>query len=263
MNDVKEHTMFLELPYDLQENIYHRLDAKNRIKMRIALPKATKLYNSLREKKLAVTSNYIRKHRNELIAKRKSMSPSIIEFLKSHESEPYIKQYCDEFNIHKDLEIDCVLSDIKNNQVKIDHKYTIIPVNARSMSDALAMYGTSETFLNLYKNQSTRTPLMTLIKSDYDFNSFMFGLFNYKNEGLIQYILQGDYEFKEEIEPFVSTAKSYVESPSIASIFASSCKTMQLIIKYLHPSKSTLDYILDKAEESFNIDTCMLLMNMI
>ena len=256
--------MFLELPYDLQENIYQRLDAKNRTKMRLALPKRTKLYNGTREKKLAVASNYIREHRNDLAAKRKSMSLAIVEFLKAHGSEAYVKQYCDEFNIHPDTEIECIITDIKKNNVKTDHEYEFHQnlYSSRNMSDVLAMYGKSETFLNLHKNKTTRAHLMSMIRCEHEFNSFMFALLNYKNEGLLKFIIQDDYDFKEEIEQCISIAKSYVTRPSIASIFTSSCKSLKLIIDYLQPPKSTLDYVLDSAEESFQIDTCMMLMNM-
>ena len=86
--------MFINIPIELQENIYQRLDAKDRIKMRLALPKNSSLYNRDRDKGLVVASNYIKKNRTKILEKKKYIKPQLLDYLKKHKADVMVKQYC-------------------------------------------------------------------------------------------------------------------------------------------------------------------------
>ena len=249
--------MFLDLPIDLQENIFQRLDAKDRVKMKLALPKKNKIYKADREIKLAITSSFIKKNRSRLLQKQSTLKPCIIEFLKSNIDDITVKQYCDEFGITKDIDPkeNDLVNAIRNNTVCIENKY---------VTDINSFYfnlheSKPDTFTRLYINKSTQKYLIEYLYTD--IFMFLFKLFNHQNRELLQFVLNGDYEFKSDLQPYLDMAIEKTKRFEVISIFTNSKSTLQLIMSHFSISKETIETLIKKAEEEFNVDSWVFLMN--
>lgn len=247
--------MFLDLPIDLQENIFQRLDAKDRVKMKLALPKKNKIYKADREIKLAITSSFIKKNRSRLLQKQSTLKPCIIEFLKSNINDITVKQYCDEFGITKDIDPkeDDLANAIQNNNVCIEKEYVI------SKDYFYNIYKSKpDTFTKLYINKSTQKYFIEFLHNDYQM--FVFNLFNYENKELLQFVLNGDYEFKSDLKPYLDRAIEMIGTKMIG-IFIKRKSTLQLIMSHLSISKETIVQLMEKAEEDFHVESWVFLMN--
>lgn len=236
--------------------------------MKLALPKKSTLYDSKREPKLAIASRYIDKNKKRLHDKKVYLKPGMVEFLKSNINDLYIKQYCDEFGITKSVEPcelnkSCIETAVKHNKVCLDQIYEW-NIDVYDVITALCRSGTVETFNNICKNESTRTPFLAYLDLDINMKSFLFNLVNYTNNGLLHYIMREEYEFKTMLQPSINIAVhrtlEYI-CDSKAVYFPHSPVEWKLIITYFSPSKDQIQILIEKAEENFSVDVWMYLMN--
>jgi hypothetical protein len=259
--------MFLDLPLDLQENIFQRLDAKNRTRMALALPKTSKLYNAKRERRLAIASRYIEKNRGKLRAKEAFMKPVMVEFLKSNMmNDLYVKQYCEEFGINNkqdENDDDDIVEAVKRNRVCPDKEYKLKDmewVDRYTVSNqviwALYYNGTPETFTNLCKNKSTSDAFCTQLEHCLD--KFLFNLVKFQNRALLHFITREDHEMKSRLEPLMPNA---IESLAERCHVFNYVGQFELLTTYFTFSKETIQRMIDSTEENMLVDSWAFLMN--
>ena len=81
------------LPLDIQENIYKRLPPKDRVKLKLVLPKTSaRIYKPKIERKLAVVNNYINKNKVHIKDKTKLIPLNIMSFIKDNQNDNFIKK---------------------------------------------------------------------------------------------------------------------------------------------------------------------------
>lgn len=250
--------MFTDLPRDIQENIFQRLKPEDRIKMKLALPKTSNLYNKNKDKKLAVVSNYFKKNRTNILNKKEYISPLIIEFMNKYKTDHLVQKYRDEFGIKDKIDPDnCdIVIAINNNLFSEDIEYKWS--NPCNIIKAFYIKGTPQLFIKLYNNKSIKDHFIAYLKSYMD--SILFNIIVYENDDLINFIIHGDYEFKNILQEYIDSSIIWNSESNILTIFYTKKQT-QMVLKYFQISSDTLSKMIANAENNLNVDTWEFLMN--
>jgi len=261
------------LPIDIHEIIYKKLPPKDRIKMRLVLPKtSSKIWNPKIERKLAVVNNYINKNKHHLKERTKLIPINIINFINENQNDSYIRDLGKEIDIvihnnkndeGKYQDFNKLLEDIKKNQVdnifeyEFNNNLTLNENFSNLLIRNIYTYSDSTTFEKIYKhpdikelfnvNPSVEPTCSGLIQD------FCFGLINHRNQNLLDYIMtSGKYEW-------INIGKIYMSRPSICQIFAANSSQVQNMLKYFDLSLDSKLAILEKAEENIYEDTALLI----
>jgi hypothetical protein len=265
--------MFTNLPFDIQQFVYTHLDGKTRAKLRIALPKASKIGNKYIEQQLAVTDNFIRRYKHKIHNKEKRIPLNMQSFLKTRACEDaYAKSLCREINMSVDADddrfsncIDVLIRDIKQHELsksKLD-KYLAKNNNRSPVMDldtiGIAVYNalaecTPEEFDLLFNHPYSECVIETVMQRTEYALGFCFNLINTLNESLLAYILD---------HPILSSrfrpAFQEVERPSICSIFHNTLSKVQLMMKYLNLSQESKVTIFEKAELHLSVEVALMM----
>ena len=240
--------MFINLPIELQENIYQRLDAGDRTKMMLALPKQSTLYNKDREKGLAVASKFFNRNRRKIFDKTKFIKPYLLNYLTKYKNDFMIKQFCDEFGVDALTPFQCdLVTAVKNNSVCVDTQY-VWPENQYLILCELYRNGRPDTFTKLYENIYIRDKIINLFLTN--MNDFIYNIINYANKDLLRFVLHGEYIFKDQIQGHIQNTLSHLASFDNLSIFLSKFH-LELISSYVTIPKVTVWKLIELAEEDF------------
>jgi hypothetical protein len=256
--------MFLDLPYDLQEYIYQKLGPKQRLKMRLVLPKDTKLWNAERDRKLLMLKKYIKKRKSDIQTKQKCLNQKVISYINKYKSDSYVKRYYVDFKCDESGTSQGLVFDIRNKRVKKEDTYTsheLSCIDSVEVRNAIVQTDI-QTFSNLIDNPTLHTFIIKLL-SDYDFRGFMFGLVNYKNEELFKHILHSHFNGKETLYQSIQQGIEYLSDIRIASIFVNCTSSLKILTDNIKLSQETLNTLLDKSIENFDIEPTMLLMRIV
>ena len=246
------------LPLDIQENIYKRLPPKDRVKLKLVLPKTSaRIYKPKIERKLAVVNNYINKNKVHIKDKTKLIPLNIMSFIKDNQNDNFIKKLGNEIDIYIDdkddsKDINKFLDDIQKRKIKDVFKYEVKNLQLESFNkliiEKIYSYANIETFEELYKHPD----IIDLFNDENNVTSFIFGLINHQNKELLEHIMTSDkYEW-------INIGKLYINRPTICSIFASNQNQIKEILKYFDISLDSKLQILEKAEENLYEDTALL-----
>lgn len=251
------------LPLDIQENIYKRLDPNDRVKLRLVLPKTSnKIYKPKIERKLAVVNNYINKNKTHIKEKTKLIPLKILSFIKDNQDDYFIKKLgndIDIYNENKDenKDINNFLDDIQKRQIKDVFKYKFvnsqIEKSNKLILEKIIIYANIEIFQELYKHPD----IIGIFNNEYNVEIFIFGLINIQNTELLEYIMTSDkYEW-------INVGKIYINNPYICSIFSSNINKIKEIFKYFDISLNSKLAILESAEENLYEDTALFILKYI
>ena len=255
--------MYTSIPFDLQENVFTRLSPKARVNMMLALPKhiGTKLYKAERDKPLVVIDAFIKRNIDKIRNKEIQIPQKMHEFIVKYNHEHYIKQYGIKVDVCEIDNYNTLLEDIQNNNVSPTKMYNchFNEVNIEgTFNECITRYASPETFCNLYENDSTKQYILSIYLPK---ESFLWYTYSYENDVLRHFLRHGDYSFKHDISGFVEKAERDVVEPSSMRIFASRSDVIAKVIAEFNPPKSTLEYILDYAEQSMYVDTYIVILN--
>ena len=246
------------LPLDIQENIYKRLPPKDRVKLKLVLPKTSaRIYKPKIERKLAVVNNYINKNKVHIKDKTKLIPLNIMSFIKDNQNDNFIKKLGNEIDIYIDdkdesKDINKFLDDIQKNKIKDVFKYEVKNSQLENFNkliiEKIYSYANIETFEELYKHPD----IIDLFNDENNVTSFIFGLINHRRKKILEHIMTSNkYEW-------TNVGKIYFNRPTICSIFASSQDQIQEILKYFDISLDCKLTILERAEENLYEDTALL-----
>lgn len=246
--------MILNLPQELHENIYQRLNARDRVKMHLALPKAAKLYNKERDKGLALVSNFIKKNKIKILENKSNIKPNILQYLMKYKNDIKVQKHCRKLGICTDDNVDesvfDIVSAIKSNNVSVETKY-IWPTKDSYVMYAVYQSCKPETFVNLYKNIHVRDSFIKLLRER--MNCIMFNLINYMNIELLHFIVRNDFEFKSLIQENIDRSLRYINHYD--SLYLYNSLQLEIVAKYVLISKDNVCKLIEYAEENLCVSS--------
>ncbi len=271
-NNINTIIMFLDLPFDVQDLIYKRLNPSSRIKMKLVSKKTQYSKKPISHtKKLLVVEKYINRNKEKL-NKNKKIPLNIQNFLiSSAKDDMYARSLCEQIGIHikdegkfddiypSNLYQSLIMDITRNNITEKRMKELYVNITEEDFKDSDDFLRTvskscnKNTYLLLQKNEiinnHLKIPNASLVEN------FIFSMINNRNDSLLELLTTPDYN-----EYFnITIAKNYICSSKIASIFADSFGGISLILKYFPDiSHEILIEIRNTAEEYLNADVVFL-----
>jgi hypothetical protein len=267
------------LPSELQNRIYKHLDAKSRVKFKIAHSKKKIIpKDTIFERKLFIVENYIDKHPN------KKLSSEIFEFLKkassAKENDLVVQELCKKKNLKIEYRADNeifidedflanteqILEDISRKRITKErmklYDLYLLPIDKDYLLQESIAKNCTRTSLNVLLENDNIKDLIRRKCGDENSGSFLFTIINYINEDLLQYVLS----LSDVIN--IDIAKEYLYRISIMSIFVTSSieriERLELILNNFHDiPKSILIDCCNIAEEKLFVDSYFLLSGVI
>jgi len=187
--------MFLDLPQELQHEVYDRLDIKHRTKLNVALPRAHRITHTLRTNP---TKDAKLKYLTQLTKVRKykqidDLSETCIEFIRQNQTDPTVVSFCKtlDYTLQQPPNAPYLPDDIRNNAVSPTHTYAI-PSNLTTpaFSSLVAQHATPTTFDNLLQNPSITILTAAILNTQGTvtrLNDFFFNMVNRHNAKLLSY----------------------------------------------------------------------------
>lgn len=259
------------LPFDIQENIYRRLCPKERVKMKLVFSKNDTVIGKPNiDKKLAVVTNYIAKNKKQILKKTKKISQAFILFFNDNQDDHYIKNLGLEIGIDFRIEKknDLLLNDIIKNKINKNIKiYSYIEPSyeyKKLLLNTISKSSTVETFKIIYNFKMIKSifndnndNITTLYLEKYSayIEMFIFGLVNYNNKDLLEYISTNN-----EYNNWFKIGKKYIQCPFVGKLFSQNIDKIKLLINFCELSENTIQEILNEAEENLYVDTALLLL---
>jgi hypothetical protein len=259
------------LPFDIQENIYRRLCPKERVKMKLVFSKNDTVIGKPNiDKKLAVVTNYIAKNKKQILKKTKKISQAFILFFNDNQDDHYIKKLGLEIGIDFGIEKknDLLLNDIRKNKINKNIKiYSYIEPSyeyKQLLLNTISKSSTVETFKIIYNFEMIKSifndnndNITTLYSEKYSvyIEMFIFGLVNYNNKDLLEYISTNN-----EYNNWFKIGKTYLQLPFVGKLFSQNVDKIKLLINFCELSENTIQEILNEAEENLYTDTALLLL---
>lgn len=272
--------MINDIPPEIIENIYKRLDGKSRFKFRMAMPISSlnTLQNRSREKNVAMAERCIKKHG------KKNLPYKLKQYLKSVSRD----KIRDSFVL--DLCRDC--------GIEVEATSDILPYTWNGLTNAIRTHKLTKSYLDEFvvKNLSQPQPqpppeapqLVTELAkhvspTEFDLfmsypqlahilfsipshcESFIFTLVNYDNQKMLEHLIPSVPPAPPHLtSPYLSysTMKSYMHQYIVLKIFVtfSKVKALKLILKFF-PGIPTdiLEQLKTFAEEEFLVDMIIFL----
>lgn len=130
---------FLQLPKDVQAEVYAKMHAQDRVKLNMTLPQQEKINTKNKDKddKLALATYYFKKRPNAKITK------FMHDFIKTHKDDPSIKEIINKHSVslYDNFAVRALIDDIKGNVVGIRHLLCEYPrYETLSKDDINAIY---------------------------------------------------------------------------------------------------------------------------
>jgi len=216
--------MFLQLPKEIQCNIYDRLCADDRVRLNMALPRNEKIRRTLkmtndRNRKLGLVSYMLKKKRPE------KLSAFMTKFILENKDDPTFQEVYKEYGIDtKPRDVSFLIADIVSGDFKNRDKW---PTANEILSsehwghflETFARYGNAETFdgmVDLLKETIFIDEMMS--------QKLFFDIANYGNDDLLRYIV----EKKDEI-PGIAEGCAYISGDLCLTIFRDNLDVIDMI----------------------------------
>jgi hypothetical protein len=270
----KEIKMFLNLPSDIQENIYDRLHIKDRVKLNIALPRKDRITrtiktNQKKDKELGMAYYFFKKRKDKVnvmssiyrFVKKNIDDPTCGDILKDlHQKTVENKQTEEAGESNQDINISMIISQIEeeleNNNMPLN-LFDKLPENIeyRHCSYLQDIILRSNRFsvdkIRQLINYPSALKLLRLVFSGYD---IIFTIINYRDEGVLREVLEN-----RDLLGITDSQIDYVRRKEIATIFdRKNC--IEMIVKHIHVSYDVQQAWLEKALERCNIELAEWLM---
>ncbi len=256
--------MFLDLPVDVQHEVYNRLDIKHRTRLNIALPKPHKISrttrtNPTKDAKLKYLSQLMKVKRYK---SANDVPESCMRFITENPDDPTVKEICASLKYTPSRQ-SALLQDIRNNTVSISTPYLLSPSHAYGdVLTEIARHATPTTFDNILLNPSTSSiltrcflELNDAISYPNHVGNFFFTLVNYHNTSLLSHVLLSAsllQPLQRHAQQWRQKAIAYLES--LAHIFCS-LKSIKILCEIVRVSDKSKEKMLTTAIENMDITT--------
>lgn len=284
------YNMLLELPLEIQEIIYKKLDGKSRCRVRTCLSakhnfgfccteedtKTAKWKVTNKEKQLAVVEGYINKHRNALMQKRKLLPVAIHSFMmyevRGRGGDSYVYAMLQDVGVengidYEDMHLYAFKRRIQEHKLTPKYLQEMLAKHINFAESAqrsafletVASHANLDTFTMLLDNEVTRNVIIDATHRVEDsVNWFAFNLVGNTNEQLVAYIFRdGENRFN------TADMIREITCPSFAKVF---CKTftaspLALLIKHFgaHFELDVLEDLLGESEEGLYYECALCL----
>ena len=265
--------MLFQLPVEIQELIYKNLDGKSRCKVRTCLSKSIKVPfgSPTKEKQLTVAAHYIKRHKDALRKKTKTLPHTIHSVLLheaklldsySHDLLTDIGAYVD----NADNQVNAftyIIQHIKNNNLLPSKLQSILQTQTcfkddkqiNSFLQIVGQFASKDTITILLDNLVTQNVLLQSMKCKIKCENFIFYVVNYCNSQLLDFMFTTDERTSSLFN--TRTMINYITSSKIAPIFSTcSIYSTKLFLQYFgcHLSHDVLQTMRDKSAESISYD---------
>jgi hypothetical protein len=254
--------MFLDLPNDLQENIFDRLHIKDRIKLNAAIPKASKITRTIKtdqrkDKKLGIAYHYFKKKKDKF-----TVCNNLCKFIQSNRDDPTCSEIVNELFPNKsgndscDAAVFTLQQDLSNNTINFETfdklpevlKFEQIIVLRNEILRSKKI--TFESFQKMIEYPSA----LNVLKQIFSGFDIFFHIVNETNEIILIDVLK-----HKDVLGINQAQYEHITSKTYASIFNRK-QCMEMIIKYFNISYDVQQAWLEKAFESFDTETINWLM---
>lgn len=253
--------MFLELPRELQEHIYDKLEIDDRNALNQALPYSLQINKTIHtcksmDRQLSAVWGVFKKKKPDPIPHR------LFQFMYSNRDDPTIRRIAKDNDIRFDVKekhelydhvIQIELTDlIQRGNVAAFLRYLLYHVSSLSykMIEAIGrvvgMHGSPaifEAFRGLPQVEEHKDAL---------FKRIIFNAVNYENTSLLVHMTTHTCcEVVKGLE--------YIRNPQISRIFAMSPEKVRLLLQYCDLSTDAKNAILEEAIDTFSVEVMMML----
>lgn len=243
--------MFLQLPSDIQYMVFDKLNAEDRVKLNIALPKRCKIRKTSHidestNRKLGIMAKFLKKR------KPAQMTDKLRKFLRSHHDDSTIKELMfHEESMEYSLE-ECLEDALKRCDIEAIKRLPKDALNekqaelSRVILDMLVSYGTVEFFEELYACDN----IEGVVKYMISVRCLVFSAVNHLREDFIKH-LKGDDRFSDDWELMRTLAR--------VSIF-NTANCVKILITYFDLSEDVKEGMIDNFVKDVNVD-CLEMIN--
>jgi hypothetical protein len=250
--------MFLDLPTDIQENIYDLLNIKDRINLNASLPKKKQIKKTIKtnaqnDKKLGLVYYFFKKK------KKINVNSNIYSFIQNNHNDPTCSEIISNLSLKNNIIYPITLQihkELNANIVSYD-TFDKIPDNIDECCIQnfrnIILYSnkvSSESFNKMIKHPSS-LKLLKRLTAKYD---LFFDLINQCCENTLIEILKN-----KEILEITEEQFSYIKTDTIAVIFSRKI-CCNLLIKYFNISYHIQQKWLEKSIEECNLEVTTWLM---
>ena len=247
--------MFLDLPTELQHDIYDQLQADDRMRLNQALPKNARILkttrtNAEKDRRLAVLAYSFRRG----LVNPGLIPIAIVDFMKSDMEDPTVREICTRLDIKID-DVDMVkarvLGHVQAGALTKAHCLDLIAphvhrhgfvddvLNEVAACGSPAMY---DTVMGVIGEHLCGEATVCA--------HFVFAVVNYNNERLLYHVCD-----VQRGTVFIERSMAYMRHPDIARIFACTPVKVDLMLRYCGLDGAAIEAILGAAVAGFHADT--------
>ena len=206
---------FLDLPLEILHKIHDSLQAADRVKLNMALPRTHKIHRTVMTdtdttRKLGLVSYMLKKRRPEKVP------AAVAKYIMDNIKDPTAVELCKEFKVVEEKSVNYLINDIKEGDLCNVGKYPSPSEVAESLQlhevvSALAQHATPELFIAL-----KAVVQEAIINNAFQLMGFFFDVVNFVNEDLLKHIVENKEEYGSEE---ITSGCDYITGNNILGIF--------------------------------------------